>query len=412
MLSSTRTPLLSTPAAARRLALLGGFIACILPAQALTFSDVQFGGFVSQGFLVNTGPNDYLGETSEGTFDFREYAANVSYATGSFRFGAQAFGQKLGEYGDDEILLDWATVDWQPKQWFGVRAGRVKSPRGLYNEALDVDAIRPFVLLPQSVYDARLRDFNASFDGAMVFGNIGLGSMGSVDYKLFYGDVPMKLDSGANDFFNQDIPYPNVSIGMESAVGGTLFWNTPVNGLRLGYSYSTFKDFGMNREVDFFGMLIVLGRFAPDYERNLISAEYMVGDWTFATEVGEETAFYGIVFPGLPITNYLDFKMRYGYLAASRRLGDKWEVGGYYSYSKESQVAVPFDPNGLIFDTLVQHDFAGSVKYAINDRWSGKVELHYLDGAGKIFSTPAKPVPLTARDDSWVLLALKSTYSF
>lgn len=50
--------------------------------------DIQFGGFASQGYLVNTGHNDYLGETSKGTFDFREYAGNVSYSTGAWRFGA------------------------------------------------------------------------------------------------------------------------------------------------------------------------------------------------------------------------------------------------------------------------------------------------------------------------------------
>ncbi|MCC5021532.1 MAG: hypothetical protein J6386_01355 [Candidatus Synoicihabitans palmerolidicus] len=117
------------------------FLSSALSSIAATGNDIQFGGFASPGFLVNTGNNDYLGETSEGTFDFREYAANASYAKGSFRAGAQAFGQKLGVYGDDKIILDWATIDWQPTQWFGVRASRVKTPRGLYNEALDVDAL-------------------------------------------------------------------------------------------------------------------------------------------------------------------------------------------------------------------------------------------------------------------------------
>jgi hypothetical protein len=88
-------------------------------------TSIQFGGFASQGFLVNTGHNDYLGKTSDGTADFREYAVNASYAIGQFRFGMQVFGQKLGEYGDDKLEIDWATADYQPAQWFGLRAGRV-----------------------------------------------------------------------------------------------------------------------------------------------------------------------------------------------------------------------------------------------------------------------------------------------
>ena len=71
-----------------------------------------------------------------------------------------------------------------------MRAGRVKMPRGLYNEALDVDAVRPFVLLPQSVYDNRLRDFNASFEGpsaaehARTVGNLHDHGMASVHHHL------------------------------------------------------------------------------------------------------------------------------------------------------------------------------------------------------------------------------------
>ena len=377
--------------------------------HAATWSDVQIGGFASQGYLINTGNNDYLGETSDGTFDFREYAVNASYAKGSFRFGAQAFGQKLGDYGDDKIILDWATIDWQPKQWFGVRAGRVKSPRGLYNEALDVDAIRPFVLMPQSVYDARLRDFNASFDGAMIFGNVGVGDYGSLDYRVFYGDVPMKVRSGANDYFNNDAPFPNVAIGMDSAIGGTLFWNTPIAGLRVGYSHSSFKNFGADRLIVVPGFSAILYRDTKTYDRHLLSAEYMAGDWTFAIEAGNESAYYDIGSVGMPSTQSIDNNLDYGYVSASRGLGEKWEFGAYYSYSEETQTPIGFD---FYLPVLTQHDYAVSAKYAFNYNWLVKAEVHYLDGAGKIFTTPTKPQPFDDRDKSWTLLALKTTYSF
>ncbi len=383
--------------------------ATTLTHGAVSWQDIQVGGFVSQGYLVNTGDNDYFGESSEGTFDFREYAVNASYATGSFRVGAQAFGQKLGDYGDDRIILDWATIDWQPQQWFGIRAGRVKSPRGLYNEALDVDAIRPYVLLPQSVYDARLRDFNASFDGAMVFGNVGLGDSGSLDYKVFYGDVPMKVRSGANDYFNNDAPFPNVAIGMESAIGGTLFWNTPIAGLRVGYSYSSFKDFGADRLIAVPGFTAVLYRDTDQYDRHMLSAEYMTGDWTFAVEAGNDTADYAIGTVGFPSTQSIDTTLDFGYIAASRRWGEKWEFGGYYSYSEETQTPIGFD---FYLPVLTQHDYAVSAKYAFNYNWLVKAEVHYLDGAGKIFTTPTKPQPYDDRDKSWVLFAFKTTYSF
>jgi len=58
---------------------------------------IDFHGFASQGFIDNSGHNDYLGgKSSQGTFDFREYGANASMAYGKWRVGAQFFGQKLG----------------------------------------------------------------------------------------------------------------------------------------------------------------------------------------------------------------------------------------------------------------------------------------------------------------------------
>lgn len=374
---------------------------------AVSWADVQIGGFVSQGYLVNSGSNDYLGETSEGTFDFREYAVNASYATGPWRTGAQFFGQKLGRYGNDEIKLDWAMVDYQAAQWMGVRAGRVKLPRGLYNESLDVDAVRPFVLLPQSVYDNRLRDFSASFDGGMVYGNVPFGSSGSLDYRLFYGNMPLDTDSGASDYFNIDAPFPNVDIGIESAFGGTLFWNTPVNGLRAGYSFSRFSDFNTVRFVPFRNA--DAWKTAPRYDRNLISAEYMTGDWVFAAEFGWENVHYEVSYPPAPPAVFLDSKDRYWYVAASRRINGWLELGSYYSYSKFEQIGIG---TPLTFPTLKQGDYAVSARFDINDRLLVKVEGHYMDGAGKIFDLPSYAQPVDARDDSWLLLALKSTYSF
>ena len=380
-------------------------------AFAASWADIQFGGFASQGFIYSSA-NDYHGDSSDGTFDFREYAANASYARGSFRLGAQVFGQKLGEYGDDEITLDWASVDYQPSQWFGLRAGRVKMPRGLYNEALDVDSVRPYIFLPQSAYDARLRDFNAALDGAMLFGNAGLGDFGSIDYRLYYGDIPMTTDSGANDFFNNDVPFPNTAIGMDSALGGAVFWNPPVYGLRMGYSYSVFDNFAMDRDVTFGpgAPPVTLTRGADHYFRHMFSVEYITGDWVLAAEFGREDAYYGIYFPGQAPIAYLDFGTVFAYASASRRINDQWEVGFYHSYSREIQDTV--GGGGLVFPDYLQNDTAISVRHDVTDQWLVKFEMHYMDGAGKIFNTPTKPQPYDAADKSWVYLAAKTTYSF
>lgn len=393
----------------------GALLSCLLSlasiAQAaVTWKDVQFGGFVSQGFLANTGSNDYLGETSEGTFDFREYAANASWTAGKWRLGAQGFGQRLGEFGHDQLTLDWAVVDYQATQWFGVRAGRVKMPRGLYNEALDVDSVRPFVLLPQSVYDARLRDFNAAFNGAMIYGNIALKQAGSVDYRLFYGDSPIATNSGAAVYFNNDLPSSVLSIGMDAVYGGSLFWNTPVNGLRMGYSYSGFDEFGVDRAISFMGQSLTIRKVAPRHDRHLVSAEYTTGDWVFAAEAGVEKSDSSVIVIGLPPSGtHYDWQANYGYASVARRINQHLELGTYVSHSRDHGT---LHPSVLGMSPQKQTDYAVSARCDVNEHLTLKLEGHYIDGAGKLFDTPSRPQPLASRDESWFLLAAKATLSF
>ena len=392
-----------------------------ITSAAVTWHDVQFGGFASQGYLVNTGNNAYLGDTSSGTFDFREYAVNASYARGEWRIGAQVFGQKLGDYGNDRIALDWASIDYQPAQWFGVRAGRVKTPRGLYNEALDLDSVRPFVLLPQSVYDARLRNFNAAFNGAMFFGNVGLKKIGSLDYRVYYGDIPLSTSSGASDYFNNDAPIANGKIAMDATYGGSLFWNTPFQGLKLGYSYTEFKNFFADRILADGGG--VAHRATPHYVRQLVSAELSRGDWVYALEFGEDTALYYIALPpgagapppggpgdaGATVTlrnnASQDFKARYGYISVARRITQRFELGAYMSYSKDVML-------GIAPYRFSQMDYAISGHYDINDHFLVKVEVHQMSGSGKLFDTATHPQPVNGRDNSWTLFAVKTTFSF
>lgn len=375
---------------------------------AYSWGDFQFGGFASQGYLVNTGRNDYLGDTSSGTFDFREYALNASWAKSKWRVGAQIFGQKLGQYGNDELRLDWASIDYQAAQWFGLRVGRVKLPRGLYNEALDVDSVRPFILLPQSIYDNRIRDFNASFDGGMIYGNIGLRRFGSLDYTVYYGDTPISTDSGASDFFNTDSPFRNVDIGIDSLIGGTLFWNPPVPGLRMGYSHTTYNDLLVLRHIVIPARHVdaISPNRAKTYNHDQLSIEYIWGDWTFATEAARATAFRTVIADG---SLYFKYKSELFYVSAARRINSWLELGTYYNMSREhfdNHTNVPLPP------LLEQEDYDLSARFDLNDHVIFKVEGHYMNGAGKIYDTASHPNPLSKRDTSWTMFAAKMTVSF
>lgn len=387
-----------------RLSLVAAFGLAVTAAHAaitLGKTNIQVGGFASQGFLASSGVNDYLGQTSNGTSDFREYAANASWSKGKLRIGAQVFGQKLGQYGDDKIDLDWAVADYQATQWFGVRVGRVKTPIGLYNEALDLDSVRPFVLLPQSVYDARLRDFNAAFNGGMIYGNVGLKRLGSLDYRAYYGEIPISLSSGAADYYNTGLNAKTLSMEMDHVIGGSVFWTTPWSGLRVGYSYSEFVNLAIVRSAFFGATSTTYLKQADAYKRQLVSVEYSRGDWVFAAEGGREDATF--VLTPFATATIRPTWIKYAYGSVSRRINSWLELGSYVSWSQERQ-----STNAL----LRQADYALSAKFDLTDHLIFKLECHYMNGAGKIFDTPTHPQPLAKRDNEWMLLAAKTTYSF
>jgi len=108
-------------------------------AIAIGNSNVQIGGFFSQGYLYSNN-NNLPTQDVGGTWDFREAAFNVTDTIGAhLRVGGQVFEQRFGNIGADKMILDWAIADYNFASWFGIRAGRVKYPKGLYGEALDLD---------------------------------------------------------------------------------------------------------------------------------------------------------------------------------------------------------------------------------------------------------------------------------
>ncbi len=133
--------------------------AAALEAQ-FTFKNrpVQIHGFASQGFTKSDNNNYLTMNTSEGSFAFTDGGLNGSIQlTGKFRVGAQLYIRNIGTLGDWHPIVDWAVADYKFKDWFGVRAGKVKSVLGLYNDTQDMEFLHTWAILPQSLYPLDLR---------------------------------------------------------------------------------------------------------------------------------------------------------------------------------------------------------------------------------------------------------------
>jgi len=385
--------------------LLSGTALAAIPVGS---SDVQIGGFFSQGYLYSSN-NNYPTADKGGTWDFREMAFNASTTVGAhLRVGGQVFAQRFGALGADKVILDWAVADYNFSPQFGVRVGRVKYPKGLYGEALDLDVVRPYIFLPGAVYSPILRDFSASFDGGMLYGTLEAGKS-SFDYKVFYGDIPMSPEKGVAEFYNNSGLYAASGVGglaMDSVAGGQLTWNTPVSGLKFAYSYSYYTNLTTDGPFAAYAAVNLHSQFHR-FTWHTVSAEYSWNSWVFA---GEWQRCGGdLDYAALPLLPTVHDRSGWDgwYVSASRRLNEKFEVGAYYGDLEQRFSTRPSsDP------TVHQRDASASLRFDVNEHLLFKLEVHSIDGLYQTFNTVRIPNPPTDRSDRTSVIAVKTTLSF
>jgi hypothetical protein len=223
--------------------------------------DFQIHGFASQGYVQTHGDayedGWYGRDTNDaGTFEFNEFGVNVvATPIDRLRIGAQFIAYDLGQYGNDEVQLDWAFGEYEIPVMDGfdlsVVAGRFKTGHAFYNDYRDLDMTRSSVFLPRSVYSAAFRDFFLAANGAQLNARIDGGALGSFTASGFLGTQNIDESEGPlRDIFatgaSQSI---NIPVGilttelkqfdyirLENFNGGHVEWTTPLDGLRLKVS--------------------------------------------------------------------------------------------------------------------------------------------------------------------------------
>ncbi|MEO6754941.1 MAG: hypothetical protein ABIP85_24470 [Chthoniobacteraceae bacterium] len=353
-------------------------------------------GFASEGFLLSN-EYDYLGSSRRGSFKFTEAGLNVSFnPLPRTRIAAQAFIYDAGEAGRYHPALDYALAEYTFSSSFGIRAGRIRRPQGIYNDVQDVDVGRTFVLLPQGIYDARWRDFYGSLDGVEVFGTIPLKKAGSLSYGVYAGFIRPSTDGGIALQIRDGLPAFSDLDSIDSAqmFGGQIWWNTPVDGLRFGAAggYVPTINFATTIQTP-------AGSIHPDNRSEAsfqqYSAEYLWKAWTFQTEcsIVDNNAKPA----GRPDTHSFSW-----YASAAYRFNKHFEAGAYYTeyYGDRHHAG-----NSLQY----QKDAALALRFDLSNSWTFKVEGHHIKGTGLLQDRLGNPVQ---RDNGWWMMAVKATFSF
>lgn len=331
--------------------------------------EVQVHGFVSEGFAY-TNNNNYLSmNTSKGAF-FTEGGFNMSARiTDKFRVGAQVYIRDVGQFGDWQPELDWAMGDYKFASWFGVRAGKVKTTFGLYNDSQDLEFLQTWALLPQSIYAADQRSSYIAHTGGDLYGSFSPKKAGTFSYVVWAGKNPNDTKGG--------YAYALRTIGVDyksypgRSEGADLRWATPMSGLTVGASY-------MARHVLAEGTWSFMG--APSTVKEESSKEYLQQFYAqFARGKFRADAEYRRYYRGIMVNDSLPVNddTRSWYISGSYRLHKRLEVGSYYSRFTDvrAYTGLPAsDPGSYLKDKVI------SARIDANQHIYFKLEGHFMKG--------------------------------
>ncbi len=357
--------------------------------------NVEINGFISQGFLKSDTHDIYFADTEDGTFQFNEAGLTfTTHVSDRLRLGMQIFAKDLGSMGNDEITVDYAYGDYRFENWFGLRAGKMKKPSGLYNQSRDVDITRTFIILPPSVYNENYRDAQLAAKGVSVYGTLPV----HIHYQVMYGvfDTPTDgpIVSKIDNFLGGE---PTDSAKNEEFYLGALRWNTPITGLLFGGEYNYYKialDNPMFNEFEIIGTYWIA------------SVEYHRRKLIFAVE-------YKLLTNKVEINGFSisDVDSENFYISLTHRFTEWFETGAYYSveYSdKDDKDGDSFKADGEPAAQAWLKDTAICARFDLNSNWVFKLEGHFMDGLLDVTYPESDPDP----SDKWFLFAAKLSFAF
>jgi hypothetical protein len=410
------------------------------PAGAEELGGVTFHGFASQGYLKSS-DNRYLSvRTDEGSFAFTEVGLNFSIEpTNRLRVASQLLARDLGAQGNTQVVLDWGLGDYRIRDWFGVRAGRIKAPIGLYNILTDADVARPEILQPGGFYAAERRDVTNAVDGGGVYGTVNLGGAGYLAYDALFGTLQIDetylltrlVREGsatlvrpltAAGFSQLDYGVGEVTGSAKWTYTAFVEWRPPVAGLRFAFSaggvdidfsgLTTFTGFRAGAPVAL-GVRSTFHR-TTETPQSVVSGEYTRGGLRLSAEYSWNKNETAVNLQGLPFAvpdRVIVASPETTYGQVAYRFNEHVQLSGYYAvyYSDaDDKDGARFVAQGQPAHAAWSKDLAFTARVDINPHWLFKAEVHDFNGTANL-SPVENPDPT---QEDWTLVVLKMTFHF
>jgi hypothetical protein len=361
-----------------------------LPAQDL--ENLQIHGFATQGFLFSSNNNYLSMKSSAGSLQWNDGAISVTDpVTDKLRIGMQLHMYQIGEFGGPNVVVDWASGDYKFNDQFGVRAGKVKNPLGLFNECQDVDALFLWTLLPQAMYPVDNRNYDLAVMGGEVYGILALGASGGrLQYGGYAGSANLDVNGGYMEQLTEfGLTFPDPPSG--TTIGGDVRWVTPLSGLTVGSSTArnTLDGTGPEGSVHLPPSLTLAYYAQWEKGRLHLAAEYWRVPLNLVLTAGTVA---------IPMT----VDQRAWYPMASFQVTQKLQLGGYYSHYGNKAADTSLAAN-------YSKDWVVSGRYDFNTYFYGKLEGHFLHGTGLGYYASTNPNGLKPNSN---MLAARIGFSF
>jgi hypothetical protein len=338
---------------------------------------VQVHSFASQGFMYSNDNNYMTMNTSQGSFAMTDGGVNVSTSlTDKFRVGAQAYDHNVGVMGKGRITLDWAYGDYKLKSWFGIRAGKVKTVFGLYNDTQDIGSLHTWALLPQSAYPIDLRASTIAHVGGDIYGTIDFHKLGDLSYTVYAGSRPDDPTGGYTYGLKALGAYLNGVTGTQA--GADLRWNNLIKDVTFGASF-------MDSPMDTTGTMQMSplpkspGTIQADDYHTAYYVSYKSGSLTVDAEYRIEKIWSTMkisIMPTMVVSSPYNTDACGSYGAVAYRISKRLELGTYRSWFYPTWTENRSLPSSHITDQVV------TARVDLAKFWDLKIEGHFMDGYG------------------------------
>lgn len=371
-------------------------------AEALEIGEgIQLHGFLSQAAAV-TDHNNVGGKSSQGVaLNLREVGGNVSWrADPDWLVSAQVLARWAGGADDGDVRLDYGFVDRTLSSGegrFGVQLGKIKNPYGLYNTTRDVAHTRPGILMPQSIYWDRIRDFVLAAPGISIYGDTSRAAYG-IGWRV--NALTPAADSREAEFITFLQERPGHFNGKTSWLGQVMFefdndrWRLAVSAgeLAMRYKPDGISDWQAGSTY-----------FRP----RALSLECNGEEWSFTaeySETGVRRRSYGFTVPDNTAQAY--------YIQATWRIKPQWQAYARYDVlyaDKTDKRGERFFLNtGLPKHLVFSEDITLGLRHDLDSSWAFAMEIHHVMGAAWLPRTDNPGVP----SKDWNLLLLQAAYRF